>query len=188
MFKSNILCLDLELNQPSNTIIQVGIAVGNLNTGEVMLREAMDIHTTETLNPFIIDLTGIHQADVDQGQPLQAAYNRMVAVADQYDTFINPLTWGGGDTETLRNQLNFTHERWRFGRRWIDAKTLYVAWRTAQMKEAAGGLAKAMTKFGLAFKGRKHNAADDAANTFVIYHRLLQEFKVSKLNQINGLN
>jgi inhibitor of KinA sporulation pathway (predicted exonuclease) len=178
MLKSNILSLDLELNQPSNTIIQLGIAVGNLNTGEILLKEVIDIHTTEILNPFIIDLTGIRQIDVDHGQPLQSAYERMVSIANQYDTFINPITWGGGDTETLRKQLDLDHDRWRFGRRWIDVKTVYIAWRTAQQKEVQGGLAKAMTKLGLCFSGRKHNAGDDAANTFRIYHRLLQEFSV----------
>lgn len=183
MIKSNYLALDLELNQPSNTIIQVGLAVGNIFTGELLFKDAMHVNSKETLDPYIIGLTGITQVDVDGGVSLQAAYEHMVAVANQYDVFINPLTWGGGDSETLRQQLNMNDQRWRFGRRWIDAKTVYIAWRTAQAKEVQGGLANAMTKLGLAFKGRKHNAGDDAANTFRIYHRLLQEFSVHSVNK-----
>lgn len=182
MIKSNYLVLDLEMNQPSKTIIQVGIAVGNVFTGELLLHEAMNIHCAEILNPDIIALTGISQTDVTKGIQLQTAYERMIAVASQYDVFINPITWGGGDSETLRQQLNMNDQRWLFGRRWIDAKTVYIAWRTAQLQEVQGGLAKAMTKLGLAFKGRKHNAGDDAANTFRIYHRLLQEFSLHAMN------
>jgi inhibitor of KinA sporulation pathway (predicted exonuclease) len=54
---------------------------------------------------------------------------------------------------------------------------LYVAWRMAHCRDIAGGLAKAMTKLGLAFQGRKHNALDDALNTFRIYRALLAEFR-----------
>jgi inhibitor of KinA sporulation pathway (predicted exonuclease) len=34
-----------------------------------------------------------------------------------------------------------------------------------------------MTKLGLAFQGRKHNALDDALNTFTMYRALLAEFR-----------
>lgn len=182
MLKTNLIALDLEMNQPSKTVIQVGLAVGNIVTGEIMVQEAINIYTLELLNPDIIELTGISQADVNAGVALTAAYDRMVALANLYDVFINPLTWGGGDSETLRQQLNMSNQNWRFGRRWIDAKTLFIAWRMSQQKEVQGGLARSMTKLGLAFKGRKHNAGDDAANTFRIYHSLLQEFSKQSMN------
>jgi len=89
---------------------------------------------------------------------------------------LNPITWGGGDTETLREQLQLDREQWLFGRRWLDAKTLFVAWRMAQGRELQGGLGRSMTKLGLAFEGRQHNAIDDAENTFRIYRALLFEF------------
>lgn len=182
MLKTNLIALDLEMNQPTKTIIQVGLAVGNTVTGQLIMQEAIDIHTHEILNPDIIELTGISQEQVNGGVALTAAYDRMVALANLYDVFINPLTWGGGDSETLRQQLNMSNQNWRFGRRWIDAKTLFIAWRMSQQKEVQGGLARAMTKLGLAFKGRKHNAGDDAANTFRIYHKLLQEFSKNSID------
>jgi len=72
--------------------------------------------------------------------------------------------------------LQLDRERWLFGRRWLDAKTLFVAWRMAQGRELQGGLGRSMTKLGLAFEGRQHNAIDDAENTFRIYRALLFEF------------
>ena len=39
------------------------------------------------------------------------------------------------------------------------------------------GLAKSMVRLGLKFEGTKHNAMDDATNTFYIYRKLLEELK-----------
>jgi inhibitor of KinA sporulation pathway (predicted exonuclease) len=44
-------------------------------------------------------------------------------------------------------------------------------------KKHQAGLAKALTRLGMAFVGRKHRADDDALNTFLIAHKLLQEMK-----------
>jgi len=56
----------------------------------------------------------------------------------------------------------------------LDCKTEYVGYRWANEKQHQGGLSKAMTKFGMGFSGRKHDALDDAFNTFVFYRRLLK--------------
>jgi inhibitor of KinA sporulation pathway (predicted exonuclease) len=41
-----------------------------------------------------------------------------------------------------------------------------------------------MTKIGLSFRGRKHNASDDALNTFRMYRALLAEFIKSEYVQL----
>lgn len=176
----NLIAIDLELNQPSQTIIQVGVAVGDITTGQLIAKEAIDVYTKEILDPRIIDLTGITQANVNAGIDITEAYYKIEEISKKYECFINPLTWGGGDTQLLKDQLMHNPEiinRWIFGRRWIDVKTIYVSYRIAHNLEIQGGLARSMTKMGLRFNGRKHNAGDDAANTFVMYHKLLQEFK-----------
>jgi inhibitor of KinA sporulation pathway (predicted exonuclease) len=63
-------------------------------------------------------------------------------------------------------------------------KTLYVAWRMAQGKDISGGLAKAMTKLGLSFRERKHDALDDSLNTFRMYRALLAKFVKSEYLQV----
>ena len=46
----------------------------------------------------------------------------------KYTEFLNPITWGGGDSAEVREQLSpVAREDWCFGRRWIDAKTLVVS-------------------------------------------------------------
>ena len=178
-FKPLVVSLDLEMNQPSGRIIQIGAVVGNVQTGEIVSRFDAKVNPLEVLDERIANLTGISADELVAAAPLAAAGEALEEWLKPFaeERALNPLTWGGGDTETLREQLARTDERWMFGRRWIDVKTLYAAWRMAQGKDISGGLAKAMTKLKLAFQGRKHNALDDALNTFRMYRALLAEFR-----------
>jgi inhibitor of KinA sporulation pathway (predicted exonuclease) len=177
--KELLVAIDLEMNQPSARIIQIGAVLGNVRTGKVLARFDVKVNPLETLDPRIIELTGITQIEVDTACTLAPAYKRLAAWLAPHapQRPLNPLTWGGGDSDTLREQLGLQDERWLFGRRWIDVKTLYVAWRMARGKDIQGGLAKAMTQLGLAFSGRKHNATHDAENTFRMYCALLAQFQ-----------
>lgn len=187
----NITSIDLELNQPSNKIIEIGICIGNIHTGEILHKESIYVNPKEKLNPFIIQLTGIPQAIVDSGVDLVTAYNRLAVLHKQYESFVNPLVWGHGDIGAIQKVFTFWNkhfrslEPWGFGRRYIDAKTLYVSYRLANKSTPAGGLAKALTKFGLKFDGKKHSAIDDAYNTFVIYREILNFLSINN-NQLRG--
>ena len=171
--------LDLEMNQPSGKIISVGAVVGNITTGEILESLHVFVNPNETLAPCIIKLTGINQEDVDGASTLLEAYEQLKAMHLKHEAFINPITWGGGDSETLKEQLPLGTE-WIFGRRWIDAKTLFISWRIANGQPNQSGLSRSMVKLGLAFEGRKHNAKDDAKNTWIIYCKLLQLLKNGK--------
>jgi len=173
----NIMSLDMEYNQPSQTIIQVGVAVGNLKSGEILEKACYHIKTDEEISPFIQTLTGIRQEDVQNGLPLHFVYGQLRAMHEQSKCFRNALTWGGGDSDDLRIALGLDKETFLFGRRWIDAKTLFVSRCFARDERHQSGLGKAMTRMGMQFEGRKHNAMDDATNTFLIYRKMLQELE-----------
>jgi len=171
-----LLSLDLEMAQPCGTIIQVGYAIGDTATGEILLSATYNIKSDVVVSEFITKLTGITQDVVDAGTSLYEAYEQMAKYHAKYKCLMNPLTWGGGDSETLRNQLG-ADGQWVFGRRWIDAKTVYISRRMAQGLPFVGGLKKSMGRMGMAFEGEAHRAEVDAINTFRIYHKLLGEFK-----------
>ncbi len=171
-----LLSLDLEMNQPSGTIIQVGVAVGDIYTGEVVDWMSTYIKCNEQLNPEIIQLTGVTQENVNNGVSLLDAYSEVKRMHDKYNCFRNALTWGGGDTQELWKQLGQPKD-WCLGRRWLDTKTVFQAYCTANDIKAQSGLAKSMTKLGLRFQGRKHDAKDDAVNTFRIYRELVLRMK-----------
>jgi len=174
----NLLSLDLELNQPSNSIIQIGAVVGNLASGKILEEYSAYINCGEILDPFIINLTGIKQEQVDNGISLYTAYEQLKELHKKYECFRNNLCWGGGDSLELKKQLHITDdELFLFGRRWIDVKTIFISYRWANNLSHQAGLAKALTKLGLCFDGKKHSAKDDAKNTLLIFIELLRRFK-----------
>lgn len=171
------MSLDIEFNQPSQKIIQIGYVVGNIFSGEIVDRGTIFINPGETLNPYIIQLCSIKQEEVDAGVTVLDGYNQLVTVANKYDLPTNLITWGGGDAEALRKQAGLMDVKWRFGRRFTDVKTVMVSYCLANQKKMAGGLSKSMNKLGLSFTGTKHQAEDDAYNTFNIYVELLKRMK-----------
>lgn len=177
MIDKNFISLDLELNQPVGTIIQVGAVVGNLKSGKILETLEDNINTGEILDPFIIKLTGIKQEQVDNGISLYQSYENLTRLFKKYECFRNNIAWGHGDARGLKKQLYIKDdEMFLFGRREIDVKTLFVSYRFMKEQHHQAGLAKACNILGIPFIGRKHNAKDDSYNTFLVYRKLLQIF------------
>lgn len=190
----DLLFLDLEMNQPSGKIIQVGYVMANPIHKTIRFIKRIYVNANETLNPEIIKLTGITQEQVDSGVSLQEAYNQIKEdLREQREDFgnpcfINPVTWGGNDAQELRIQLGMEGDHFLFGRRCIDTKTLFVSWAVANGQKPMGGLSTAMKKLKLRFQGRKHDACDDAFNTMFMYWKLMEFYKVppTLIEQVNA--
>lgn len=173
----HFIAIDLEMNQPSRKIIQIGAAIGNIQTGEIISDFGVYVNPNEPISERIVTLTGITDKHVKNAYTLPEAFEKLTAYRNTMNVFINPLTWGGDDMAYLRNQLSVEDNlpEWKFGRRYIDVKTLYVLHRLKNGEFPAGGLAKSMTKIGLNFKGRKHNATDDSVNTLRMFFKLMEK-------------
>jgi len=172
--------LDLEMNQPSNTIIQIGAVVGNIRTGEILEKLCINVHTDEILSPNVMKLTKIQQKDVNNGMELIDAYKELRRIHMEHRSFTNPITWGGGDSALLFKQLKSKYtdfDSWPFGKRWIDVKTIFVGWRIANGEPLQGGLSRSMAKVNVIFKGQAHNAGWDAENTFNMFRKMLEILK-----------
>ena len=171
------LALDLELNQPSNKIIQVGISIADITDEKrEYLTRAWYVDPGEPITEFITELTGITDDDVkNKSNTLQEIADDISRLSKENDVFVNPVTWGGGDSiellETFKNNnVHFPH----FGRRWIDVKTWYVYLMLARYKTTSGGLASAMGEFKIPFEGKAHRADVDAYNTLRFFFHLLK--------------
>jgi hypothetical protein len=105
--KELIVALDLELNQPSQRIVQIGAVLGNVRTGEVVSQFDVKVNPGEPLDSRITVLTGLSPQEIELAPGLSAAGQALAAWLSPRDSLriLNPLTWGGGDTETLREQL-----------------------------------------------------------------------------------
>jgi len=174
---SNFLALDLELNQPSSKIIQVGVAIGNKSTRfENYIVRKWFIDPQEPISEFINDLTGITDADIRaESYSHEYVARELSELIKEHNTFVNPVTWGGGDSVELLSEFSKNHADFpHFGRRWIDVKTWYTYLMLTRGKAPSGGLASAMGYFKLHFKGKAHRADVDAANTLALFFKLLE--------------
>lgn len=178
---TKIVSLDLEMNQPSGRIIQIGAAVGCTKDRRVIDRFSAIVDPGEPISDFIAQYTGVTQERVAaEGVPLNEAGQRLFDFVALHKPFMNPVTWGHGDAETLREQLGLQDERWVFGRRSVDVKTAHVMMCLSRGISPKGGLAKTMAKhYALEFEGRAHDAMCDAVNTMRLFFEMQRQFFVA---------
>lgn len=179
----NLISIDLEMNKPSNKIIQLGYVIFNIKTQKVMCKTNLYINPQEPIKSEIITLTGITDKIVQEyGLSLLEAYEFMIKEIKKYETNKHPVQWGLDHYE-LRNQLGFTWDNYIFRTRSHDIKSLYQIWAmTNNNLPTVAGLGRAMSQLGLNFEGQQHNAMDDAYNTMLVMFEI--QNKMSSFEKI----
>jgi len=181
MNTQNYLAIDLELNSNGEgnvtKIIQVGVAIGsNINNIQTY---KWYVNPKEPLTPFITELTGITQEDIDtKAVPLSQVAAELGELIVQHNTFVNPVQWGFGDADELKAEFKENNVEFHyFGHRAIDVKTIYTFLQMAKENSVKGGLRSCMGRYKLTFKGEPHRADVDAYNTLVFYFALMHRQK-----------
>ncbi len=173
------------MNKPNQKIIQIGYVIADTRKNEIVFSRCITVDPKETLDPFIIELTGITQEDVDKAWTLEEAYETLVYDVKTHNVPTLWAQWGIGDTNLLREQLGLTWENFVCRRRAIDVKSIYQAYAAFNGETTKTGLAKALEKCGLEFHGREHNAYYDAYNTYKILHHLSNKMvKFDKIQKV----
>lgn len=186
-----IISLDLELNQPSRKIIQIGYVIADLNKNTIVRKRSLIVDPNEPLGFIqdgrsITDLTGITEVDIKfNGRSLKDAYDILVMDIEELKPNRSCVQWGQGDSECLRQQLGLDYNDYIFRPRIWDVKSLYQIHRAFENKALAAGLEKALEHLGMEFYGRPHDAMDDALNTYRVLYELGR--KSSKFDKINKL-
>lgn len=177
VLSTKFLALDLEMNQPSGRIIQVGISIGSMEMDwrEFVTRQWI-IDPKEPIDQKIVDLTGISDQTIAQhAVPHEQMAREISELIIEHEVFVNPITWGVGDSDLLLGELRDRHIEFRhFGHRWIDVKTLHVLTMLSQGKTNKGGLSVAMGKYKLSFNGKAHRADVDAMNTLRLFFHMMR--------------
>jgi inhibitor of KinA sporulation pathway (predicted exonuclease) len=169
------------MNQPSGKIIEIGWCVANPFTKEVFIRDFKFIKIDEPISDFIETLTTITDEMVSNGVSIDEAAKALMEDHIKYGSFLNPVTWGGGDIYAIKQEISDPALKdglnKAFGSRWVDVKTLYQQYRLANGQTIRSGLAKSLGRIShpntVNFLGTKHRAVDDAYNTFIIHSILL---------------
>lgn len=163
------LCvLDLEMNQPSGNIIQIGAACYDIKQDKIISTFLETVNPGEKLSEYIIDLTHISQASVDEARPL----DEVARSFSEWATGVgvgNLLASWGSDYNYLRQRVPSQYFTWT---RFLDLKQMSTVFQAILPSRKGGGLTSQMNKVGLQFEGRQHNALTDAINTV----RLLQVY------------
>lgn len=184
MRDQNYFALDLELNNKKDRtipkIIQVGVAIGSPLRPEDIQSHSWFLDPEEPITPFITELTGITDEIIQE----KSVSHEIVAqefgeLLKVNNVFPNPVTWGQGDAEELKNEFRARNIDFPFfGRRIIDVKTIYVFLEMVNGRSPAGGLSKSMGRYKIPFNGKSHRADVDAVNTLRFYFYLLQRQNV----------
>ena len=171
----NFIALDLELNQPSGKIIEIGIAIGNPTDG-IVKNTHWYVDPGESIDESIVELTGIDDSIIDmEATPLSFIVQDLTTIFESYQPFPNPVQWGGSDADILRKEFLLQgFDLKLFGRRQIDVKTIYSFLQISRGRSITGGLKGCMERYGMKFFGAPHHALDDARNTLEFYFKLLR--------------
>ena len=180
----NYFSLDLELNnkQDGSTpkIIQVGVCVGSPVRPEDIQTYSWYLNPQEPITEFIQNLTGITDEIIQEKsvshETLAFEFGK---VLKENQVFVNPITWGQGDSSELKDEFRERNIDFPFfGRRIFDVKTIYVFNQMVRGKTPSGGLRKSMISYGLDFIGQSHRADVDALNTLRFFFYFLQRQKM----------
>lgn len=184
-----LMSIDCEYNQPSRRTIEIGAAVFNAISGELVdtfhtyVNPGEPIYNIDPTHPYgltnIVKLTGITDEMVKDAPDIATAFEQLRWFHARHKCFLNPLVWGSGvrnDSDNLYQESGSKEPNF-MGFRVLDAKTIMQSRQIFQSQKIRGGLKASAEKLGLQFEGRAHTALADAINTFRVWHHLMKQFK-----------
>jgi len=175
----NYFALDLELNNKNDgsipKIIQVGVCVGSPVRPKELKTHSWYLDPQEPITLFITQLTGITDEIIqEKSVSHEVVAQELGDIIKENDCFCNPITWGQGDADELKDEFRERNIVFPFfGRRIFDVKTIFVYQQMVRGKSVSGGLRNAMNSYRLNFDGTSHRADVDAKNTLRFFFHLL---------------
>lgn len=141
-------------------IIEIGLTVVDLRAGERLAKHRLLVRPARSeVSPFCTELTGLTQAEVDDGLSFADACRTLAA---EHRTGLLPwASWGDYDRNQFTRQCRRTDAEYPFGNRHTNAK---VAFTTSYDLRRRPGMAQALDLADLPLEGRHHRGDDDAWN------------------------
>lgn len=175
----DLIVLDLELNQPSRLIIEIG-AVKLLRNGEISRDNFRAfVRTREPVDKDVSILTGITDTLLeDYGLDFQKAIVALSEWASSETKNICFAGWGG-DFHWLLSECESDGVKWPLRFKNYDVKSM-VFWASVErgLKFSSDGLGTMMSLYGLEWDshyGKQHDALADAWNTAKLLQKVWRD-------------
>ena len=176
---SKYFIFDLEMNQPSNKIIEIGYVVGD-KKGRIYEKGSVYPIIDEPITSYITELTGISQDMLDT--PPEQVAGIINQVIKRHNPSLKPITWGSGDVHQLLSQ----YPGISLHNRYLDMKTLYQMECIATNESTQSGLFRAASRRDIDTGTlAAHKAVDDAYVTYLLFVQYINKFK--KLDQMRKI-
>lgn len=182
--KFDLIVIDLEMNQPSGEIIEIG-AVKYMRDGTIypeIFQQYVSI--TDDLSPDIIKLTGITNNKLNEkGLDLFSAVLKLREWAVKETKNVILAGWGS-DVAYLRRAVEGLQKDWQFRGMSVDIKSFLMLYTgMLNIKPESKGLNGYLQAHGLVFDnvyGNAHRAASDAYNTARLLQKVVKDFEDTK--------
>lgn len=173
----NILVIDLEAtcwdgpvpDGQVNEIIEVGVGLLDIKTGELVANEGLLVRPTESeVSSFCTELTTITPEMVADAPELVDVCARLRKEFHSRERIF--ASWGNYDRSQVERETARKGIGYPFGPNHLNVKTLFA------LRHRLGhevGMAQALAMLGLELEGTHHRGVDDAANIARILHTLL---------------
>jgi DNA polymerase III epsilon subunit-like protein len=170
----SLIVLDLEYNQPSRRIIQIGAVWVRPNRGLIQPFFCEDVNPREPLNPYISELTGITPERAEQAETLDNVVRRFWRKAASNERVVI-----GGWGDDARKLVRDSHKAGVITPR-VERLDLSALWQLlgtlgCDPQPKSKGLKRVMRYYDVDFDGAQHDALVDARATAEVLLRMAQE-------------
>jgi inhibitor of KinA sporulation pathway (predicted exonuclease) len=154
----------------TNEIIEIGLTVVDVEQRTRVAKHRILVRPARsTVSSFCTELTGLTQDEVDSGMSFAQACETL---AKQHSANRRGWTsWGDYDRKQFLRQCEATTVEYPFGRRHVNAKTVFAA---AMGLRRPVGMAQALKLAELPLEGRHHRGDDDAWNIAALVLLLIE--------------
>lgn len=168
-----LIVLDLEYNQPSRRIIQIGAVEVRAHEGEIEPVFCEHVNPGEPLDAYIQKLTGITQEQASRAQTLDHVAARFWRTIGHHEHIVL-----GGWGDDARKLVRDSH-RAKVLTPEAHALDLTTLWKLLQTLGEAPtpknhGLKRLMRYYGVRFEGQQHDALTDARATGEVLMKMAQ--------------
>ena len=169
-------------------LLQFGAVAVSMENGNLEANDRLLIHCKPTrnpeLSPYIMNLTGISQLDIDtKGMPFAEFADRIWGFSD--GGRLPMFSWGRTDDSVLQENYRLNGMAWPdFTGGFHDVRKVFISHGVDATAFYSGEISR---HFGIAPEGRIHDAMHDALSIFEALRALFQDNPMPELQSLKSV-